>query len=59
MFTKKFSYLRSVINFLLDNTEGIKNRINKVIKLIRALKFIQDKKDMLIEIKIKLYTTIL
>ena len=58
-FTSIFKYLGSMIDFLLDDSTDIKNRITNANKAIRALSFIWDSAEILIETKIQLYLAIL
>ena len=45
--------------FFIDDTEDVKNRINKASKSIGMLKFTWNSKDIPIDTKIKLHETML
>jgi len=57
-FTMEFLYLGSNIDFLIDDTTDVKNRISKASKSMGALKFIWDAVEVPLSTKIKLYQTI-
>ena len=54
-FTKEFLYLGSNIDFLIDDTTDVKNRISKASKAMGALKFIWDAVEVPLSTKIKLH----
>ena len=54
-FTKAFLYLGSNIDFLIDDTTDVKNRISKANKSMDILKFIWDAVEVPLDTKIKLY----
>ena len=57
-FTNEFLYLGSSIDFLIDDTTDVKNRISKASKSMGALKFIWDAVEVPLPTKIKLYQAI-
>ena len=54
-FTKAFLHLGSKIDFLIDDTTDVKNRISKANKSMGALKFIWDALEVPLTTKIKLH----
>ena len=58
-FTKAFLYLGSNIDFLINDTMDVKNRISKANKSMGALKFVWDAVEVPLITKIKLYQAIL
>ena len=57
-FTPKSTCLGSNTNFMLDGTEDVKNRINKSSKSMGGLRFLWNERDVPLESKIKIYTSI-
>ena len=57
-FTNEFLYLGSNIDFLIDDTTDVRNRISKASKSMGALKFIWDAVEVPLSTKIKLYQAI-
>jgi len=59
IFAHCFKYLRSIIDFLLDDTTDINARINATNKVIGVMEFIWDTDKVSLEMKFKLYIAIL
>ena len=57
-FTLTFKYPGSLIDFLLDDSTNVKNRISSASKALGTLSFIWDSGETSNETKIKLYLTI-
>ena len=57
-FTHYFKYLRSIIDFLLNNTTDIDIRISAANKVMGVMAFIWNTEEVLMETKYKLYMVI-
>ena len=57
-FNTQFTYLGSIVTFLLDDMVDVKYRIIKASKAMGVLKTIWEAKEVLLESKIKLYEAI-
>ena len=58
LFTLKFTYLGSHVDFIVDGTEDVKIRINKASKSIGALKITCNENDVPLDTKMKLHNSI-